>query len=262
METIIKTKLEDLLQTNNKGLLSLYYTMGYPAIEDIYTVFKSIDQTNKVDFVELGMPYSDPLADGETIQKSSDIAIKNGMTFSKYFDHAKAIRKITGIPLIFMGYYNQIYQYGIERFCERCKDVGIEGIIIPDLPVEILESKYYNIFKHNGLLINLLITPTTPDERIRKIERLTTGFIYAVSGNSITGKKGEISKTQLDYFRRISSLKLSKPVIIGFGIHDSETYSKVCEYANGAIIGSEFIRILSRGNLNKSIPDFIHTIKK
>jgi tryptophan synthase alpha chain len=261
MNDIDTKTLKNSLSIPDHKILSLYYTVGYPMIEDIDVIFQSIEETNKVDFIELGMPYSDPLADGETIQFSSTIAIKNGVTLEKYFSIAQQIKQQYKIPLIFMGYLNQIVQLGIEEFCKSCKESGIEGVIIPDLPIDIYERDYQELFKRYNLLVSFLITPTTTDKRIRKIEKLTTGFIYVVSSNNITGNKSEFSHEQTNYFERIQSLMLSKPSVIGFGIHDKESYEIACKYANGGIIGSAFLRKLENKNLGESVKNFIHSIK-
>lgn len=261
MKTKTIKSLTEVLHPQNKKLLSLYYTMGYPDMESILPVVEAIYNSGKVDFMELGMPYSDPLADGETIQMSSSVAIKNGITLEKYFDFAVQIRSKFPVPLVFMGYYNAVYQIGIESFCKKCQDAGIEGVIIPDMPLEIYETQVKVIFEQHDLLSCFLITPTTSEKRIRKIEELTIGFIYVVSSNSITGKKGAVSEAQLNYYRFIKSLNLSKPSIMGFGIHDQESFENATQYANGAIIGSEFIRVLSKSTDKQHIIHFLNSIK-
>lgn len=194
------------------------------------------------------MPYSDPLADGKTIQESSEVAIKNGMTLKKYFDLVKRVKLKTNIPLVFMGYLNQIIQFGLDDFCMACNESGIECLIIPDLPADVYEKEYQSVFVKYNLLISFLITPTTSDERIKIIEKLTSGFIYVVSSSAITGKKGSFSNDQIRYFKRIQDMKLAKPCFIGFGIHNKETFKTACQYAEGAIIGSEFIWQIKNNN--------------
>jgi len=258
----IRTKsLKEILTDKARKLLSLYYTIGYPKIEDADLIFQAISETNKVDFIELGMPYSDPLADGPTIQQTSSVAIRNGVTIHKYFEIAKHLRKQYRIPLIFMGYLNPVMQFGMEKFCKGCVDAGIEGVIIPDLPVEIYEQDYQEIFAANNLLVSFLITPTTSEKRIRKIEERTTGFIYVVSENSITGKNQGTSIEQASYFERLKNMQLQRLTIAGFGIHDYSSFNNACNYFNGAIIGSAFLRVLENENIKESVSNFIQLVK-
>lgn len=227
--------------------MSIFLTAGFPTVDRTIEILTEIEDYG-VDFVELGMPFSDPLADGETIQQSSVTAIRNGMTLANYFEVLKIVRKKTDLPIVYMGYLNQIMQFGVEKFCIKCNELDIQNLIIPDLPIEVYEKDYKNLFEKHGLLISFLITPTTPEERIRKIEALTTGFIYVVSSSSITGKKRKITKKQQKHYEKIRAMNLSKPTMIGFGIYDKETYEFACRYANGAIIGSEFIRYVAKEN--------------
>ncbi|MCB2206843.1 MAG: tryptophan synthase subunit alpha [Bacteroidetes bacterium] len=237
--------ITDILKSRN--LLSIYLTAGFPTVERTIEILTEIEDYG-VDFVELGMPFSDPLADGETIQQSSVTAIRNGMTLANYFEVLKIVRERTDLPIVYMGYLNQIMQYGAEAFCKKCNELDIQNLIIPDLPIEVYEKEYKQLYKKYGLLMSFLITPTTPEERIRKIEALTTGFIYVVSSSSITGKKRKITKKQQRHYEKIRAMNLSKPTMIGFGIYDKETYEFACRYANGAIIGSEFIRYVAKEN--------------
>jgi tryptophan synthase alpha chain len=194
------------------------------------------------------MPYSDPLADGPTIQESGTQAIKNGMTLDKLFGQIAEVRQHTQIPMVMMGYFNQVMQYGEERFFKRAAEAGVDGLILPDLPVFEYESLYKDMIEANGLAISFLITPQTSEQRIRKIDALTKGFIYMVSNSSITGAKTGISDAQLTYFNRINEMNLQNPRLIGFGISNYQTYRTACDYANGAIIGSAFIRALTKAN--------------
>jgi tryptophan synthase alpha chain len=237
--------ITDILKSRN--LLSIFLTAGFPTVDRTIEILTEIEDYG-VDFVELGMPFSDPLADGETIQQSSVTAIRNGMTLANYFEVLKIVREKTDLPIVYMGYLNQIMQYGAEAFCKKCNELDIQNLIIPDLPIEVYEKEYKSLFEKHDLLISFLITPTTPDERIRKIDALTTGFIYVVSSSSITGKKRKISKKQQKHYEKIRAMKLSKPTMIGFGIYNKETYEFACQYANGAIIGSEFIRYVAKEN--------------
>jgi len=238
-------KITQILE--GKNLLSIFLTAGFPTVERTIEILTEIEDYG-VDFVELGMPFSDPLADGETIQQSSAVAIRNGMTLATYFEVMKIVRKKTDLPVVYMGYLNQILQFGVEQFCRKCNEVNIECLIIPDLPLEVYEREFKTIFEKHELLISFLVTPTTSDERIRKIEELTTGFMYVVSSSSITGRRGKITKKQRAHYEKIKAMKLNKPTMIGFGIHDKKSYELACQYANGAIIGSEFIRYVAKEN--------------
>ena len=250
-----ESKLVQKFKSGN--LLSIYITAGYPSVKETIEVINQLPDLG-VDFIELGMPFSDPLADGKTIQMSSEEAIKNGMTMKKYFEIASETKKLNDMALVYMGYLNQVMQFGIEEFCVACKQSGIDCVILPDLPTEIYESEFKAIFEKHGLLISFLITPTTSETRIREIEKLSTGFIYVVSSNAITGKKGEMGKDQLTYLEFIKSLNLSKPTMVGFGIHNRSTFETACKFADGAIIGSEFIRRLK----DNSYPQFLESLKE
>lgn len=210
--------------------------------------------------LEIGLPFSDPLADGPTIQASSTKALKNGMTTALLFEQLKDIRKTVSIPLIIMGYFNPMLQYGVEAFCKKCKDVGIDGLIIPDLPVDVYNETYKTIFEKYGLVNVLLITPQTSEERVRYIDSVSDGFIYMVSSASVTGGNSGFGNTQTDYFKRIANLKLKNPQIVGFGISDHETFTQATEYAKGAIIGSAFIKhVTENGSTNFDV--FVASIK-
>ncbi|NNC69657.1 MAG: tryptophan synthase subunit alpha, partial [Flavobacteriaceae bacterium] len=213
-----------------------------------------------VDMIEIGLPFSDPLADGPTIQESSSKALKNGMTTEKLFNQLNDIRQQVDIPLIIMGYFNPILQYGVEAFCKRCKEIGIDGLIIPDLPVDVYHENYQSIFEAYGLINVFLITPQTSDDRIRFIDSVSNGFIYMVSSASTTGAKADFEKEQIDYFERIANLNLKNPRIVGFGISNHKTFLQATQYANGAIIGSAFIKQLTQKGV-KAIGDFVKSIK-
>tara|TARA_Y100000768_G_scaffold314431_1_gene249302 strand:- start:463 stop:1227 length:765 start_codon:yes stop_codon:yes gene_type:complete len=243
-----------------KNLLSIYFTAGFPKINDTLKIIKELDKS-RVDMIEIGLPFSDPLADGPTIQKSSEKALINGMTTNLLFDQLKDLRKISDVPVVIMGYFNPILQYGIERFCSNCKDVGIDGLIIPDLPADIYKKNYKNIFKKHKLNMMFLITPQTSNERINLIDKLSKGFIYMVSSYSVTGARDFFDEYQIDYFKRIKKMKLSNPVLIGFGIGNNNTYKTACKYSSGAIIGSAFIKHIKKNGV-KSIKDFIKLIKE
>ena len=245
---------------NKRDILSIYFTAGFPNISDTTTIIKNLDNCG-VDMVEIGLPFSDPLADGPTIQKSSTQALNNGMTTKKLFEQLKGLRKETNIPLIIMGYFNPIMQYGVESFCKDCDIAGIDGLIIPDLPVEIYCDNYKTVFEKHNLLNMFLITPQTSNKRIRFIDKISNGFIYMVSSFSITGTVNSFKKEQTKYFERINKMNLSSPLIIGFGISNRQTYLDAIKNSNGAIIGSAFIKHLKLKGIN-SIDEFIKSIRK
>ena len=249
----IQAKLQE-----DKKLLSIYFTAGYPSLNDTVTTIENLEK-NGVDMIEIGLPFSDPLADGPTIQVSSTQALHNGMTSNVLFDQLKDIRKTVSIPLILMGYFNPMLQYGVEEFCKKCQDVGIDGLIIPDLPVEVYHEEYQTIFERYGLLNIFLITPQTSEKRIRYMDSISKGFIYTVSSASTTGSQSGFGKNQIDYFKRIADLKLVNPQIIGFGISDHETFSQATQHAKGAIIGSAFIKHVTKHGVNnlKKFTDII-----
>lgn len=254
-------RLIQLFQQKNKDLLNIYFTAGYPNLKDTESIILALDQAG-VDLIEVGMPYSDPLADGPTIQESSEAALANGMKLDLLFDQIAAARRKTAIPLIMMGYFNQMMQYGEEKFLQKCSEVGVDGLIIPDLPLYEYEHFYRDLFNQYEIAISFLITPQTSTARILKVDELSNGFIYMVSNSSITGAKSSISDQQLAYFNRINALDLKSPKLIGFGISSNETYKQACNFANGAIIGSAFIRALKGAeNLPLAIQQFVDAIK-
>ena len=243
----------------DKKLLSIYFSAGHPSLEDTVPILKKL-QAAKVDMVEIGLPFSDPLADGPTIQESSTQALSNGMTTDKLFSQLENIREYINIPLILMGYFNPMMQFGIEKFCKCCESIGIDGLIIPDLPVDVYHEKYKLLFDKHGLYNMFLITPQTPEKRIRYIDKVSNGFIYMVSSASVTGAKNTFGNSQKDYFKRISGMRLSSPTVVGFGISNASTYSTAIEHSNGAIIGSAFINFLEDKGVTK-IADFISSIR-
>ncbi len=251
-------RIQSKLQENQK-LLSIYFTAGYPALEDTVPVIKALEKAG-VDMLEIGLPFSDPLADGPTIQESSTAALNNGMTTELLFEQLKDIRKTVSIPLIIMGYFNPVLQYGVEDFCKKCQEIGIDGLILPDLPFDVYQEEYEATFKKYGLINVFLITPQTSDERIRKIDAASNGFIYMVSSASTTGTISGFGKAQEHYFERVASLQLKNPQIVGFGIKSSETFKAATARAKGAIIGSAFIKHLTKDGVEK-IQDFVKTIR-
>lgn len=224
-----------------KKLLSIYFSAGYPSLNSTENTIQALEKSG-VDMIEIGLPFSDPLADGPTIQASSTAAIKNGMTSEVLFQQLKNIRKTVKIPLIIMGYLNPILQFGVENFCKRCSEIGIDGLIIPDLPADFYAQNYKSIFEKYNLINIFLITPQTSEERIRYIDSISNGFIYMVSSAGVTGNQNDFEQTNIDYFERIGSLNLKNPQIIGFGISNKQTFKQATKYAKGAIIGSAFIK--------------------
>lgn len=254
-------RINKLFQDKKKDILSVYFTAGFPALNDTLTIIQELEK-NGVDMIEIGMPFSDPLADGPTIQRSSEIALENGMTIKLLFQQLQNFRnKTSEIPLILMGYLNPVLQYGVEQFCKDASSLGISGLIIPDLPLQEYLDEYKTIFEKYDLKNIFLITPQTSENRIRLIDKHSDGFIYMVSSASTTGAKNEIGEEQENYFKRINGMKLKNPTIIGFGIHDHKTFSKACEFANGAIIGSAFIKAIDKStDLKKDLAVFVTSI--
>jgi len=250
-------KLASLLSGKN-NLLSIYFTCGYPNLEDTTRVIASLENSG-VDFIEVGLPYSDPLADGPTIQDSSQKALENGINLDIVFNQLMTIKETNKTPLVLMGYLNQMLKYGEDKFCQKVKDCRIDTVIIPDLPMIEYENHYKALFDKYGITNVFLITPNTEIERIKKIDLLTKAFIYVVASSSITGAKGEISTQQIDYFKRIKAMNLKSKLIIGFGISDKITFNTACDYANGAIIGSAFIKHLDIYGVDK-IEEFIKPV--
>ena len=243
----------NLLKKKLSNNLSIYFTAGFPELYDTTKVIKELTNA-KVDFIEVGLPYSDPLADGPTIQKSSQKALQNGINLDIVFDQLLQIKETNKTPLVLMGYLNQLLKYGEQRFCQKVVDCGIDTLILPDLPMVEYENHYQSLFNSYGINNVFLITPQTTDERILKIDSYTKSFIYMVASSAITGAKGEISQEQIAYFKRIKSMNLKSKLIIGFGISDHQTFSKACEFANGAIIGSAFIEHIAVSYTHLTLP--------
>ncbi|MFC5044544.1 tryptophan synthase subunit alpha [Aquimarina hainanensis] len=241
--------------SEDKKILSVYFTAGFPAINDTTTIIRELEK-NGVDMIEIGLPFSDPLADGPTIQESSTQALKNGMTTELLFNQLQDIRQSVKIPLIIMGYFNPMLQYGVEAFCAKCADIGIDGLIIPDLPVAEYHEHYQEIFEKYGLVNVFLITPQTSDERIRFIDSVSNGFIYMVSSASTTGAKNSFGTEQKTYFTRVKNLQLKNPQIVGFGISNQETFTQATAMTKGAIIGSAFIKHLNKHGV-QAIDQFV-----
>ena len=240
----INQKLEE-----DKKLLSNYFTAGYPNINDTVSIIQNLKKSH-VDMIEIGLPFSDPLADGPTIQDSSTKALRNGMTSELLFKQLRDIRETVSIPLIIMGYFNPILQFGVEAFCKKCQEIGVDGLIIPDLPVDVYHEEYKSTFEKYGLINVFLITPQTSDERIRFIDSVSDGFIYMVSSASTTGAKTGFGNEQDEYFDRIAKMNLKNPQIVGFGISNNKTFTQATKQAKGAIIGSAFIKYLTKNGID------------
>jgi len=252
-------RINKKLQEKSK-LLSIYFSAGYPNLNDTVSIIQNLEKSG-VDMIEIGLPFSDPLADGPTIQNSGNMALKNGMTTKILFSQLKDIRKEVKIPLLIMGYFNPILQYGVEEFCKKCAETGIDGLIIPDLPVEVYHKKYQAIFEKHNLVNVFLVTPQTSDNRIRYIDSISNGFIYLVSTASTTGAQNSFGESQTNYFDKIYKMKLKTPQIVGFGISNKETFDQATKTTNGAIIGSAFVKFLSENTI-ENIPTFIQNILK
>lgn len=240
------SRLQELFTRKPSEVLSIYFTAGYPNRKDTVPVLESLAESG-ADVIEIGMPFSDPLADGTTIQQSSLQAIKNGMNLPVLFEQLQQVRRhVPDTPLILMGYLNPVLQFGWERFCAKCEEAGIDGLILPDLPHAEYQETYHPVMLKHGLSNVFLVTPQTSDERIRAADAASKGFIYAVSSAATTGKQQGVQPEQEQYFERLNALKLKNPHLIGFGISDRQSFMRVCQYAPGAIIGSAFIRHLAR----------------
>ena len=256
----MKNRVNQLFETKKENILSVYFTAGFPNLNDTVEIIRQLEK-NGVDLIEIGMPFSDPTADGPTIQHSSELALKNGMSIELLFEQLKNIRQTVNIPLILMGYLNPVYQFGVERFCARCSEIGIDGTILPDLPLDEFEQEYKSIFNRYNLHNILLITPQTSEARIRQIDEASSGFIYMVSSSSTTGAGKKVEDFQQSYFERIQNMNLKNPRLIGFGISDNATFKNACNYAYGAIVGSAFVKSFKPDlNPEKSISDFVKNI--
>lgn len=242
----------------DKKLLSIYFSAGYPDLNATVSIIENLEKSG-VDMIEIGLPFSDPLADGPTIQASSTKALQNGMTTQVLFNQLKNIRKTVSIPLIIMGYFNPIFQYGVEAFCKKCQEIGIDGLIIPDLPVDVYNDNYKAIFEKHGLINVFLITPQTSNKRIEFIDSISNGFIYMVSSSSVTGSSSGFGEEQTNYFKRIANMNLKNPQIVGFGISNNETFTQATTHTKGAIIGSAFIKHLTKNGVS-NINSFVNKI--
>jgi tryptophan synthase alpha chain len=249
-------RINQLFQEKNKNILSIYYTAGYPNLHDTLTIARELESAG-ADMLEIGFPYSDPVADGPVIQASSKKALDNGMDLKLLFEQLKDLRKYVKIPVLLMGYVNPLLQFGVEHFCKACAEVGVDGLIVPDLPMVEYEEFYKETFQQYGISNIFLITPQTTLERIHKIDALTNGFIYMVSSSATTGKNLSLSQVTEDYFSRVAGMELKNPAVIGFGISDQASFDKACQYAKGAIIGTAFVKAIESGDLRENIQGFM-----
>jgi len=253
-------RIKDLFEQKKNNVLNVYCTAGFPKLESTVSVMKAL-QDSGVDMIELGMPYSDPLADGPVIQASSSKALANGMTIATLFEQLRGFRQQVYVPVILMGYMNPVLQYGFERFCQHAADAPIDGLILPDLPEYEFETEYGPIIQRYGLNFIFLVTPETSEERIRKLDSLSTGFLYAVSSSSTTGKDKDMNAVN-NFLQRLQNMKLKNPVLVGFGIKDKPTFQQACAHANGAIIGTAFIKAIEQAaDVEGATKKFITDIK-
>jgi tryptophan synthase alpha chain len=256
------SRIKKLFEKKNKNILSVYFTAGFPSLDSTLTVMKSLQDAG-ADMIELGIPYSDPLADGPVIQSSGTLALANGMTITHLFKQLKNFRNEIKLPVLFMGYLNPIMQYGFENFCRDAAEVGVDGLILPDLPMFEFEKEFGITVRKFNLDFVFLVTPETEEKRLKKLDQLSSGFIYAVSSSSTTGKVAALND-QEKYFERLQRLKLQNPVLIGFGIRDRSSFLKACTYANGAIIGTAYIKVLeniAEKEIPSSTNEFINSLK-
>ena len=254
-------RIQALFERKPQEVLNIFFTAGYPQLGDTRTIIRELAAAG-ADLIEIGMPFSDPIADGGTIQMSNQQALANGITLKRIFEQLEGIRDEVDIPLLLMGYLNPVVQYGLEKFVEKTAAVGIDGLILPDLPMYEYQAMYRPLFEKHGLSNIFLITPQTSEERIRQIDGVSQGFIYVVSTDSTTGSSQGFGPAQVSYFERIQAMQLNNPTLIGFGIHDQATYQTACQYANGAIIGSAFIKALQlSGAQAATVRNFVDRIR-
>lgn len=254
------SRIQELFKRKQHHVLNVYCTAGYPQLNSTLEVMKALQESG-ADLIELGMPYSDPLADGPVIQASSAVALANGMTITRLFEQLKNFRNDIQVPVVLMGYLNPVLQYGFERFCADADKVGIDGLIIPDIPVFEFEREYQAVTEKYGLDFIFLVTPETPEARIRQIDSLSSGFLYAVSSSSITGSDKDFGAVET-YLQRLEGMGLKNPVLVGFGIKDKQTFETASKYTAGAIIGSAYIKALQKSNdIKKETKEFLEAVK-
>lgn len=252
-------RITQLFEQKQHNILSVFYTAGYPQLNDTLAIAASL-QAAGADMLEIGFPFSDPMADGPVIQRSSEIALENGMSIKLLLEHLKDLRKTVHIPILLMGYFNPVVQYGVERFCKDIAAIGIDGLILPDLPMVEYETMYRPVFEQYHLSNIFLVTPQSSEERIRKIDSLSNGFVYLLSSSSITGRKIEQDAASEAYFKRIQEMGLRNPLMIGFGIADKQGFDNACRFASGAIVGSAFVKELAE-NGKQGIAAFVRSFR-
>jgi tryptophan synthase alpha chain len=257
----MNNRITELFTKRKQGILSVFYTAGFPALESTREIAEALEEAG-ADLIEIGIPFSDPVADGPVIQESNTVALGNGMTVKKLLDQVKTIRERVKLPIILMGYLNPVIQYGVAKFCQDAAAAGVDGLILPDMPMAEYLSEYQVLFKANGLKNTFLVSPTTSEDRIRNIDQATDGFIYAVSASSTTGTKSDFSPEQEDYFKKLRGLNLKNPFLVGFGISNRPTFLKASEFGSGAIVGSAFIKVLKESkDLKGDIGSFVNTLR-
>jgi tryptophan synthase alpha chain len=255
-------RIQALFERKPEGVLNIFFTAGYPQLDDTRAIIRQLAAAG-ADMIEIGMPFSDPIADGGTIQMSNQVALQNGITLPQIFEQLEGVRDEVDLPLLLMGYLNPVVQYGLDRFIDKAAEIGIDGLILPDLPMYEYQAMYQARFEEKGLSNIFLITPQTSEARIREIDAVSRGFIYVVSTDSTTGRSSGFGEAQVAYFQRIQQMQLHNPTLIGFGIHDHETYQTASRYAHGAIIGSAFIKALKQGDpLGEAIPAFVQRVRQ
>ena len=253
-------ELNAVFKKKKRDILSIFFTAGYPKLESTTEILRALDSED-VDFIEVGIPFSDPLAEGQTIQKTSEIALRNGMNMSVLFNQIKEVNTQIKTPLLLMGYYNPALQYGMEKLCREAQDCGFSGMILPDLPLEVFEKQYKEMFFKHHLHFIFLVTPQTTQGRIRSMDEASGGFLYAVSSATTTGRIESFTEKKVDYFKRLKHLKLKNPIMAGFTIHDHQSFQAAAKDTQGAIIGSAFLRALAKDNLRGSIKEFVRSIR-
>ncbi len=257
----MKNRIKELFKKKKKNILSVFYTAGFPTLQSTARIAEALE-TAGADIIEIGVPYSDPIADGPTIQDSNKVALRNGITLALIIDQVKELRKSVNLPVILMGYVNPVMQYGVEKFAKDASGAGVDGVILPDLPMDAYLAEYKKLFDQLNISNTFLISPTTSEERIRKVDAETDGFIYAVSASSITGAKGAFEPEQLAYFKKLRDLKLKNPYLIGFGISNHATFSTASSYGAGAIVGSAFIHMLQQSkNIESDTAAFVVSLR-
>jgi tryptophan synthase alpha chain len=261
MNIDMKNRITALFENKQRNILSVFYTAGFPRLEDTVTIGVQLEAAG-VEMIEIGIPFSDPIADGPTIQDSNKIALDQGMNLKLLLKQVKELRSKVSFPIVLMGYLNPVVQYGVEQFCRDAAEAGVDGLILPDMPLEEYLGEYKSLMESLNLSIAFLISPTTSAMRIKQIDSISNGFIYAVSSSSTTGARNEFSEDQLNYFKKLEDMNLHNPFLIGFGVSNHQTYSQACTHAAGAIVGSSFITALKQGNnLEAVIPAFIKSIR-